>query len=194
MVTVIVTYCRIGSVFVCVCDCKEKFSLLVVMKVEDILSGIFTEVDGQNLLQYIDNALVQRKKKEVSFSIASLYLTFVKHLNISSSSQNKADVIYSADILPYISSDYKSLTKNDRFIIYMDGVREYFFCHAHNIPHKKPLSKISMKPVGLVSLPKALLQNERHNERSLRNKFIRSSATVISETTDVNSTFSRFCN
>jgi hypothetical protein len=156
------------------CSCK--------MDVRFVLSGIFLSDEGKQLLEFIDNTLVQKKKKEQSYSVRVLFEEYLRDLAIQKSACSER--ITTDDIIKHMNESYKCLKKEDRYIIYMDGVRTFFYNLAHNIETEiyKPRPSVC-KPVSDARQPSL---------RDMRSKHKTSyTPTIISETTDVQSAFTR---
>lgn len=148
-----------------------------------IVSGIFSYEDGLQLLEFIDNKLVQKKKKESAYNLDAFFLKYLKGLKLNNESTKMT--ITTDDVIKYISTEYKYLKKEDRYIVYMDSIRRYFYNLAQNKEseifdhncerHNKPI-----RNDGLCE----------HKSRRPRKKQI-DAITVISESTDINSCFTR---
>ena len=95
-----------------------------------ILSGIFTTESGIILLEFLDNKLVQRKHAEQTPEVNALLKQYVKELDLKFVTTQLLTI---DDIMNHISTDYKGLKKVDRYLIYMDCIRNLFFNMTHNL-------------------------------------------------------------
>lgn len=142
----------------------------------NIASGIFSDEDGLQLLELLDNALVQKKRRDRTFSIDKMYARFLQEMRLPDKSTQPPLL---DDLLRSIHPTYRNLSKEDRFIVYMDSVRQFFFetaCDLNVTTFKKPA------PVPRERLPPVVIE-----PRSKRRQA--DAATVISETTEVASQF-----
>ena len=150
------------------------------MNVDRILSGIFLRKNGQELLDFIDNKLVQKKKKEDPYDICFLYQHYIESLQINNIHENK--YITTDDLMKHIDTKYKGMNKEERYLIYMDSIRIFF----HNIAHNKS-TKVFDHNVSRTFKNKEFSVPLNKEMRS--RKKTSDICTVISETTDVKSSF-----
>lgn len=151
------------------------------MNVDRILSGIFREKKGQELLDFIDNKLVQKKKTEFSYDVCFLFQNYIESLKIECNNDAKKKIM-TDDLIQHIDTKYKGMNKEERYLIYMDSIRICF----HNIAHNKSthifnhnVSRTSKNEKSDVPLYKEMRSRKKTSDM----------CTVISETTDVKSSF-----
>ena len=154
------------------------------MDLKCIVSGIFDDEKGIHLLHFIDNALVQKKAKEKPYDVNFLFKQYIASLNL------KTDYdlpISTSDVIDHIHIGYKNLRKEERYIVYMDSIRHFFFSIANNIELEKTNHKLSINKANLSEsldiLPLSRERNRRKGDDAL---------TVISESTNIKSSFTRY--
>lgn len=149
-----------------------------------VLSGIFLSDEGKKLLEFIDNNLVQKKRKEPSYSVRAIFETYLRDLEIQK--HTFAKHITTDDVIKHMNASYKCLKKEDRYIIYMESTRAFFYNVAHNIETE------IYKPLPSVHKPVYESNAKQLSSRSMRSKHKSSyTPTIISETTNVQSEFTR---
>tara|TARA_B100000482_G_C12594533_1_gene292812 strand:+ start:1334 stop:1780 length:447 start_codon:yes stop_codon:yes gene_type:complete len=141
-----------------------------------ILSGVFTLSQGRSILECIDSYILFGKRDESLLkNINTIYEEYIIQMKHTDKVHSDLNVTLS-EIIANLNKKYKSFDINDRYISIMDSVRKILFKSLH-LPKKKA------RPIL------HLTEKKEFNTRS-RHKKIRT-PTVISESTNVNSVFSR---
>tara|TARA_B100000945_G_C20223788_1_gene521832 strand:- start:276 stop:731 length:456 start_codon:yes stop_codon:yes gene_type:complete len=141
-----------------------------------LLSGIFLTRTGIKILKCIDENVFYGKQ-DLMFKeyTKKLCMEYAKRMNLS---MENARQIGLNEIISELDVTYKKQKIYDRYILSMDSIRYVF----HSILCKK------LKEKQIKYTQKYTKEIERFN---LRSKAIKKSETIISESTDVNSLFSR---
>lgn len=153
------------------------------MDLSSIVSGIFDDEHGIHLLHFIDNALVQKKAKQKPYDVNYLFEQYVVSLNLKNEYKLP---ICTSDVIDHIHIGYKNLRKEERYIVYMDSIRTFFFNLAHNIQTKKTNHKVK-KPKKLSETLDILPLSRERNRRKSDDLH-----TVISESTNIQSSFTKY--
>ena len=152
-----------------------------------IVSGIFENEDGAHLLHFIDNALVQKKAKQSHYDVNHLFDRYVNSLRLNNAHKISISTL---DVIDHINVAYKNRRKEDRYIVYMDSIREFFFNVAHNVDMPKTNHKV--QPAHTKSMSVSLPLSHSRLRRKSNERKSNDAHTVISESTNINSTFSKY--
>lgn len=141
-----------------------------------ILSGIFTLNQGHYILECIDNYILFGKQyANLSKNIQTIYEEYVYRMKRETSASPSDTNISISEIVNNLNKNYKIFDIHDRFILIMDSIRKILF--------KK------MNPPKKLIRTSCAIEKKDFNTRSRHKK--QTTPTVISETTNVNSVFSR---
>jgi len=141
-----------------------------------ILSGIFTLSQGYSVLECIDNYIMFGKQDDqIITNIKTLYDEYRVRMKCTINSPINISISVS-EIVSNLTKKYKLFDVNDRYVLMMDSIRKLLYKKMHPPP----------KIQKTISHP---FETKEFNTRSRYKKSI--TPTVISETTNVNSVFSR---
>lgn len=155
------------------------------MDLKYIISGIFDNENGIHLLHFIDNALVQKKAKEKPYYVDDLFEKYIESLNLKTDYKLP---ISTSDVIDHINIGYKNLRKEERYIVYMDSIRHFFFSIAHDLEIEKTNHKTIVNKTKKLSETVDIVPLSRERIR----RKCDDSHTVISESTNIKSNFTKY--